>query len=72
MSKRLLASGGGKMNKCIASKDGACQNINAFGLRCDGYSTKCKLKPAYDSLERASSNLVAKLRKAFGIVGDKE
>lgn len=60
------------MSKCIASKDGVCQNINAFGLRCDGYSTKCKLKPAYDSLERASSNLAAKLRKAFGIVGDKE
>lgn len=26
----------------------------------------------YDSLEGASNNLAAKLRKAFGIVGDKE
>lgn len=60
------------MNKCIASKDDVCQNINAFGLRCDGYSTKCKLKPAYDSLERTANDLTAKIRKAFGIVGDKE
>lgn len=60
------------MNKCIASQDGICRNAYAFGISCDGYSTKCKLRPAYDSLENAVRGLENALRKSFGIVSDKE
>lgn len=60
------------MNKCIASEDGICRNVYAFGIRCDGYSTKCKLKPHYDNLENVFKGISESIRKSFGIMGDKE
>ena len=60
-----------EMNKCIASKDGVCQNIYACGLECDGYSSKCKLKPYYDKLNSNAKGIEVSMRKAFGFVSDK-
>ena len=60
------------MQKCMASQDGICKNAYAFGLRCDGYSTKCKLKPAYDSLGMAVKGAIQSIRRTYGIVSDKE
>lgn len=60
------------MNKCIASKDGVCQNIKAYGLKCEGYSTKCKVKKAYDTMERMAKKAVDMSRKHYGFVSDKE
>lgn len=60
------------MNKCMASQDGVCKNACAFGLKCDGYSKKCSLKPAYDSVENACKGAIESIRKTFGIVGDSE
>lgn len=31
--------------KCIASQGGVCRNIYAIGVKCDGYSEKCRLRP---------------------------
>lgn len=59
------------MNKCIASQDGICRNAYAFGLRCDGYSTQCKLKPHYDNIENVFKGLADSFRRTYGIVGDK-
>lgn len=59
------------MNKCIASQDGTCRNAYAFGLKCDGYSQNCKLKPAYDSIETAAKCAADAIRKSFGIISDK-
>lgn len=59
------------MNKCIASQDGICRNAYAFGLRCDGYNTQCKLKPHYDNIENMFKGLADSFRRAFGITGDK-
>lgn len=60
------------MNKCIASKNGVCQNKNAYGLKCEGYSTKCKVKKAYDAVERIAKNAVAVSRKYYGFASDHE
>lgn len=60
------------MNKCIASQDGICRNVLGFGVRCDGYSTQCKLKPTYDKFEIIAKNYSNNVRKMWGIVGDKE
>lgn len=59
------------MNKCIASQDGICKNAYAFGLKCDGYSTQCKLKPHYDNLENVSKGIEKSIRRIFGIAGNK-
>lgn len=59
------------MKKCIASKDGVCQNIYAFGLKCDGYSWECKLKPHYDNISNVYDGIVESFRRGFGIKGDK-
>lgn len=56
------------MNKCIASKDGVCQNIYAFGLKCGGYSTECKLKKQYDKI----ANIGRVIRKHYGLVSDQK
>ena len=63
---------GGVMKKCVASEDGICRNVWAFGTRCDGYSERCALKPHYDNLSNAVNGLANSLRKAIGVVGDKE
>lgn len=60
------------MNKCVASQGGICRNVYAFGIRCDGYSKECKLKPAYDNLETVRNAVINSIRKKFGIVSDKE
>lgn len=60
------------MNKCIASKNGECRNLYACGLKCDGYSSKCRLKEQYDEVENTLNKMKAKLREAYGIVSDKE
>ena len=60
------------MNKCMASQNGVCHNAYAFGLRCNGYSEKCKLRPAYNSLENACKGAIESIRKRYGIVGDIE
>ncbi len=58
--------------KCIASQDGICRNVYGFGVRCDGYSENCKLRPAYRSVENARRGVENSIRRAFGIVGDGE
>lgn len=58
--------------KCMASQDGICRNQYAFGLECNGYSEKCKLRPAYNSIEKIYKNCAKKIRENYGIVGDKE
>lgn len=60
------------MNKCIASKDGVCQNLYACGLKCDGYSGKCKMKLQYDKLYITFKGIKVSLRNFYGIVSDKE
>lgn len=60
------------MNKCMASKDGICRNVYAFGTKCNGYSSQCKLKPAYDSVEMAAKGAAESIKRAFGIKGDCE
>lgn len=60
------------MNKCMASKDGVCQNIHAYGLKCGGYSTECRIKKAYDNLERVAKNVAQVSRKYYGLVSDQE
>ena len=59
------------MNKCVASQGGICRNVYAFGIRCDGYSKECKLKPPYDSLGATIKVLENSIRKSLGIVSDK-
>ena len=58
--------------KCMASREGICQNVYAFGVRCNGYSQDCKLRPAYLSLEKVFTGLAENVRRAYGIVGDKK
>lgn len=57
--------------KCMASHDGICRSVYAFGVKCSGYSTSCKLRPAYNNLERVAEGLENRIRDMFGIVGDK-
>ena len=60
------------MNKCMASQDGICRNVYAFGLKCNGYSETCKLKPHYDNVENACKGVIDSIRRGFGIAGDSE
>lgn len=60
-----------EMNKCVASEDGICRNIYAFGMKCDGYSSECKLRPHYSNLEKATMAVIESIRKSFGLKGDK-
>ena len=59
------------MSKCMASEDGVCKNVYAFGLKCDGYSTQCKLRPRYESIEKTCRYAIESIRRSFGIVGDR-
>ena len=58
--------------KCAASQDGICRNVYAFGVKCNGYSKNCKLRPAYESVDNAYRGVANSLRRAFGIEGDNE
>ena len=40
--------------KCLASQDGICRNVYAGGIRCNGYSKECKLRPAYKTLQNGA------------------
>lgn len=60
------------MDKCMASENGVCKNIYGYGTLCNGYSDKCKLKPHYDTVERAARNTQESIKRMFGIKGDKE
>lgn len=57
-------------SKCMASQDGICRNYYAFGIRCNGYSKECKLRPHYIKIENALSGVAESIRKAYGIKGD--
>lgn len=59
-------------NKCMASQDGICRNAYAFGVRCNGYSKECKLRPHYTNVENACKGAIESIRNAFGIKGDLE
>lgn len=59
-------------NKCIASQDGICQNVHAFGIKCNGYSEQCRLRPAYNTIENFVNSVAKASRRAYGIVGDRE
>lgn len=58
--------------KCMASQEGICRNVHAFGVKCNGYSEKCRLRPHYNNIENACKGTIDSIRRAFGIVGDKE
>lgn len=58
--------------KCIASQDGICRNIYARGIKCDGYSKKCSLRPCYNNFENVFRGIEKSIRNALGIVGDKD
>lgn len=55
------------MYKCCASEDGICRNAILFGMKCDGYKERCRLRPTYDNLERAVKNYQHSIRKIFGV-----
>lgn len=58
--------------KCMASQDGICRNVYSGGIRCNGYSKQCKLRPVYTSIQNAADGFQESLRKSFGIIGDRE
>lgn len=60
------------MRKCMASENGTCKNVFAFGTKCDGYSERCTLRPHYESVENACLGAIEAVRRTFGIKGDKE
>ena len=59
-------------HKCMASQDGICRNVYGFGIKCNGYSEQCRLKPTYNTLENIINNATKSMRRAHGIVGDQE
>lgn len=58
--------------KCYASVDGICHNQYGYGVRCNGYSKDCKLRPAYRTMQTAAENAAKTIRNVFGIKGDCE
>ena len=60
------------MSKCMASQDGIFRNVYAFGTKCEGHSTQCKLKSSYDSIEKLVKNVEKVFKNSMGIVGDSE
>lgn len=60
------------MNKCMASENGICQNVHAHGIKCNGFSEKCKLKPLYDYWQNVAQKSADAVRRTLGIVGDEE
>lgn len=61
-----------KNYKCLASQDGICRNIHAFGIKCNGYSEKCKLRPHYNTIQNTANRIENTLRNIIGIVCDQE
>lgn len=59
-------------HKCMASQDGICRNVYGFGIKCNGFSEQCRLKPTYNTLENIINNATKSIRRAHGIVGDQE
>ena len=60
------------MNKCMASKGGICRNVWAFGLKCDGYSSTCKLRPHYLEVEKTAMAVANSIREALGLKGEEK
>lgn len=58
--------------KCCASIDGVCHNRYGYGVRCNGYSEDCKLRPAYKSIQTVVEGAVKSFRNSLGIKGDCE
>ena len=58
--------------KCMASQDGICRNVYGSGIKCNGYSERCRLRPTYNTLENRINNAIKSMRGAHGIVGDQE
>lgn len=58
--------------KCMASQGGVCNSVHAFGVKCSGFSTECKLRPAYNSLQAAAENAARTIKRMYGIKGDGE
>ena len=56
--------------KCMAEQDGICRNVWLLGTPCDGYREKCKLRPAYNSLQEVAEKADSALRKAFSVEDD--
>lgn len=56
--------------KCTASIDGICRNIIGNGIKCQGYSKECALRPRYETLSKAADQLEKGIKNAFGIKGD--
>ena len=59
-------------HKCLASQDRICRNVYGFGIKCNGYSEQCRLRPTYNRLENIINNVTKYMRGAHGIVGDQE
>lgn len=59
-------------HKCMASQDGICRNVYGFGIKCNGYSEQCRLRPVHNTLENIINNATKSMRGAHGIVGDQE
>lgn len=59
-------------HKCLASQDGICRNVYGFGIKCNEYSERCRLRPAYNTIENIVNNAAKSVRRAYGIVGDQE
>lgn len=59
-------------HKCMASQDGICRNVYGFGIKCNGYSERCRLRLTYNTLENRINNAIKSMRGAHGIVGDQE
>ena len=60
------------MSKCVASENGICRNVIGYGTECNGYSSKCFLKPHYDTMGRLARGIDKSIKGTFGIKGDKE
>lgn len=60
------------MYKCTASIDGICRNVWGNGTKCNGYSSKCSLRPTYERLYRVADSLEKSIKNALGIKGDCE
>ena len=58
--------------KCYASRDGICRNVYGNGVRCNGCSQECRLRPIYESRDKMARKLEIVIRRNFGIKGDCE
>jgi len=55
------------MSKCPMSQDGKCQSVYGFGALCDGYSSRCSVKPVAEDAVRIATAMQKSVMEAFGI-----